>query len=408
MALYVQVLSWGWTPACAAEWRRTTYARSTHARQRGDLVMGADSASPTFFWDDTSIERVFWDEADLVVRSGPGGEGAIGFVGRRPAGGSGGAGGSVYLECSAAMNTLGHLRGRLSLRGERGFDGDARRTGRNGADAVLLVPPNCVVVDVMTNETLGKLITPGARLLLAEGGAGGAGNGEVWQRTRKESHGRTPPGGGTKVKVRLSMTLVADVGLVAYPNAGKSSLLRAVTRATPKVASYPFTTIVPNLGVCDLEAFGLGGDGHSMVWLDIPGLIDGASTGRGLGLTFLRHTERCRLLLHLIDGESSSPVEDYLAINKELEMFSEKLARTPQIVVLTKLDLPHVEARVPGTIAALKEVMLHKRIMGISSTRGDHLRELLIRTRRTLDQMNSAVEATRADRKDSQDKGSNT
>jgi len=347
--------------------------------------------TPAEFWDDTSLERFFWDEADVIVRSGPGGQGAIGFVGRRPAGGDGGAGGSVYLECAGAINTLGHLHGRTSIRGERGQDGEGKKTGRKGQDAVLMIPPNVLVVDVETNRTLGKLTHPGERLLIAEGGHGGGGNGAVWSRTKHERKGLTPPGGSTRLKLRLSMTLVADVGLVAYPNAGKSSLLRAVTRARPKVANYPFTTIIPNLGVVDLEAFGLAGDGRGMVWLDIPGLIEGANTGRGLGLAFLRHTERCRLLLHLVDGESDTPVEDYLAINNELALYSEKLGRTPQVVVLTKIDLPHVANRVNTTLAALRAAMQHQRLICISSKSGERLRELLVRTRQVLNKMDRAV-----------------
>ena len=164
-------------------------------------------------------------------------------------------GGSVVLVCASEVNTLGHLRGQASLRAERGADADGRKSGQMGADAVLLVPPNCLVVNDATNTTVGKLVTPGERLVVAEGGVGGEGNGDVWQRNRAERNTRKPPGGATRLRLRLSMTLVADVGLVGYPNAGKSTLLSAVTRARPKVADYPYTTIIPNLGVCELEAF---------------------------------------------------------------------------------------------------------------------------------------------------------
>ena len=257
--------------------------------------------------DSDLLDRFFFDQADVAARSGPGGLGALAFVGQRPAGGSGGMGGSVYLECSAAVNTLGHLRGKCHLRAERGDDGAGRETGSSAKHEVLLVPLNCVVTDMATNKTMGTLRVPGERMLIAEGGEGGLGNGEVWARTRNDGQKRAPPGGAERRKLQLSMTLVADVGLVGYPNAGKSTLLRAVTRAQPKVADYPFTTIIPNLGVCELDRFGLQGMA-GMVWLDIPGLIEGANTGRGLGHAFLRHVERCRLVLHLIDGESDTCV----------------------------------------------------------------------------------------------------
>lgn len=256
---------------------------------------------------------------------------------------------------------------------------------------ILKVPPNCLVLDVGTNATLGKLVVPGERLLVAVGGVGGSGNGAVWQRTHQIRNGLVPPGGATRLRLQLSMTLVADVGLVGYPNVGKSTLLRAVTCARPKVANYPFTTIIPKLGVCELEAFKLRRPGTDMVWLDIPGLIEGANTGRGLGLAFLRHTERCRLLLHLIDGESEHPQADYLAINRELHLFSEQLGRTPQVVVLTKVDLPHVAKRVPALLAALGEVMPHGRLVGVSSADRTNLRLLLARTRQTLDSMGHAA-----------------
>jgi len=353
---------------------------ATRRRQRSAVV--ANEAA--------ELERFFFDQADVFVRSGPGGAGAVAFVGKRPAGGSGGKGGDVVIECDGSLNTLGHLGGQASVRADRGSDAEGRGSGRAATDAILSVPPNCLVTDLTTNQTLGKLMEPGERLLLAEGGIGGGGNKDVWQRTRQDRNGKTPPGGSQKARLRLSMTLVADVGLVGYPNAGKSTLLRAVTRARPKVADYPFTTIIPNLGVCELAAFKLDRPGAGMVWLDIPGLIEGANTGRGLGLAFLRHTERCRLLLHLVDGESETPCEDYLAINRELTLYSEQLGRTPQVVALTKVDLPHVAARTDSTLEALRRVMPNGRLISISSANGTNLLELLSRTRQTLDSMDHA------------------
>ena len=351
----------------------------------GAGIGGAASASD-------QLERFFFDSAEVYVRSGAGGEGAVGFVGQRPAGGSGGAGGSVYIECTADYNTLAHLQGRASFHADRGNDASDRQAGRKGGDAVVRVPPNCRVVargkDGEEPVALGTLLHPGERLLVAEGGHGGEGNGEVWRRTRQgNGKSKGAPGGTERKWLDLSMTLVADVGLVGVPNAGKSTLLRTVTRARPKVADYPFTTLIPNLGVCQLDQFGVGG--KAMVWLDIPGLIEGAADGKGLGLAFLRHVERCRLLLHLVDGESDDPAAELLAIDNELASYSQTLSRTPQVVVLTKTDLPHVAARAPESLAALKKAAKHGRVISASSHESKNIKKLLQRTRKLLDQMDA-------------------
>ena len=331
------------------------------------------------------LERFFFDRAEIFVRSGAGGVGAIGFNNNRPAGGSGGDGGSVYLECTADYNTLSHLQGRQSTHADRGQDAEQRGDGRNGADAIVRVPPNVIVVTRDTNVTLGKLTQPGQRLLVAQGGMGGEGNGAVWRRTRDNGKKVGPPGGTEKLWLTLSMTLVADIGLVGVPNAGKSTLLRAVTRARPKVANYPFTTLVPNLGVCQMEAFGLGS--KTMVWLDIPGLIEGAAAGRGLGLAFLRHTERCRLLLHLVDGGAEDPVAELTAIDRELNLYSPQLGAVPQVVILTKVDLPNVAESADDKLQKLKDAVGHGRVLTLSSHEGHNLKNLLKRTRRLLDDM---------------------
>ena len=273
------------------------------------------------------LDRFFFDRAEVFVKSGAGGNGAVATqgTGNRPAGADGGAGGSVWIECCGDTNTLGHLQGVAHVIADRGEDATGRKDGSRGASATVRVPPHTLVVDRSTNVTLRQLIEPGERMLVAAGGEGGEGNGAVWRRSRDNGKKTGPPGGIERHCFVLSMTLVADVGLIGYPNAGKSTLLRAVTRATPKVADYPFTTLVPNLGVCEAHQFGLQ---RSMVWLDIPGLIDGAHAGRGIGRAFLRHTERCRLLLHLINGESETPVEDLASINNELRLYSAALGRT--------------------------------------------------------------------------------
>jgi GTP-binding protein len=333
----------------------------------------------------SELERFFFDRVEVFVRSGAGGEGAIGFMGQRPAGGSGGNGGDVYIECTSDYNTLSHLPNQGNFQAERGHDGQAREAGARGSDVVVRVPPNCLIVDRATNTTLGKLVSHGSRLLVAEGGHGGEGNGDVWFRTKRDSKGKTSPGGTQKKWLVLSMTLVADVGLVGVPNAGKSSLLRAVTRARPKVADYPFTTLIPNLGVCEMQRFGLRS--RPMVWLDIPGLIEGAAAGKGLGLAFLRHTERCRLLLHLIDGESKDAVAELMSINHELAIYSQTLRDIPQVVVLTKTDLPHVAEHAEQTVRLLKEASGHGRVIAISSVAQRNLKTLLSRTSSILEQL---------------------
>lgn len=339
------------------------------------------------------LDRFFFDRAEVFVKSGAGGNGAVATqgTGNRPAGANGGAGGSVYIECCGDTNTLGHLQGVAHVIADRGEDATGRKDGSRGAGATVRVPPHTLVVDRDTNATLHQLVEPGERLLVAAGGEGGEGNGALWRRTRDGGKKTGPPGGTERRWLVLSMTLVADVGLIGYPNAGKSTLLRAATRATPKVADYPFTTLVPNLGVCEAHAFGLR---RSMVWLDIPGLIDGAHAGRGIGRAFLRHTERCRLLLHLINGESETPVEDLASINNELRLYSAALGRTTQVVVLTKADLPHVAARADETLAALRAATPHKRLLCISARSGDNLRELVRRTRLLLDKLDDRAVAT--------------
>ena len=345
------------------------------------------SASPLD--DDEDGEYTFWDRTELFVRSGAGGDGAVAFVGRRPAGGSGGAGGSVVLEATDDVNTLAHLQHTQSIHADRGDDASGRASGRDAADAVIRVPPN---VEVWARpaggdapERVGELGAAGERLLVAEGGAGGLGNGEVWKRSRLDPKRREPPGGTARQQLLLSMTLVADVGLLGYPNAGKSTLLRAVTAAQPKVADYPFTTVIPNLGVCAPRAF--GGDGQPMKWLDIPGLLEGASAGRGLGRAFLRHTASCRLLLHLIDGASDDPAADFTKINEELRLFDAELARKPQVVLLTKADLPEVEPEVEARLESLRAVVPHGRLLVISAESGLGLPALVRRTRGLLDQL---------------------
>jgi len=286
----------------------------------------------------------FVDEARIKVQAGSGGRGSTSFRREKfvplggPDGGDGGDGGSVYLRAAPGINTLADFRIERTYRAGHGEPGGARDcTGRSGADLYIPVPVGTTVREAETGEQLGDLASEGEVLLVARGGKGGWGN----QRF-KSSTNRTPrqfgPGlPGEKRTLELELKVIADVGLLGLPNAGKSTLIRAVSAARPKVAAYPFTTLHPNLGVVDV------GQHRSFVMADIPGLIEGAAEGAGLGIRFLRHLQRTRLLLHLVDiapvDPEADPVRDARAIVAELKKFNPRLAAKPRWLVLNKRDL---------------------------------------------------------------------
>ncbi len=299
---------------------------------------------------------MFIDEARIYVRSGKGGDGIVHFHREKyvarggPDGGDGGRGGDVILEVSPSLNTLVKFRYQrrfIAPDGERG--GPNNMTGRSGDDLIIPVPPGTVVYDDDTGELLGDLTEPGQRLVVCRGGRGGRGNARF--ATPRNQAPRIAEKGepGQERNLRLELKLIADVGIVGVPNAGKSSFLAAVTNAKPKIADYPFTTLEPNLGVADLDA------NTSLVLADIPGLVEGAHRGVGLGDAFLRHIQRTKVLIHLLDGLSPDPVADYAQINSELALFDPELTRKPMIVALNKIDLPEVQERWPQIQRALKE-----------------------------------------------------
>jgi len=266
-----------------------------------------------------------------------------------PDGGDGGRGGDVILEVVPTLNTLASFRHKerfIAQDGKRG--GTNNQTGRSAESLIIPVPPGTLVYQQDTGEFLGDLVTSGQRLLVCKGGRGGRGNGRFAtpsdQAPRKGERGEP----GQERNLRLELKLIADVGIVGVPNAGKSSLLAAVTNARPKIADYPFTTLEPNLGVVELDL------NTTLVLADIPGLIEGAHMGVGLGDAFLRHIQRTRLLIHVLDGLAEDPLLDFAQINSELALFDEQLAKKPQIVVLNKMDLPEVQARWPNVKAALE------------------------------------------------------
>src|ERR1700683_1140408 len=293
----------------------------------------------------------FIDEAKLKVQAGNGGRGCVSFRREKfvpfggPDGGDGGLGGSVYLKAVEGMNTLADFRISRTYKGQNGESGSGNDcTGPGGGGVYVSVPVGTVIADLDTGEQLGDLAAEGQTLLVAKGGKGG------WGNTRfKSSTNRTPRKSGLglpgeKRQLMLELKLIADVGLLGLPNAGKSTLIRAVSSARPKVADYPFTTLHPSLGVVAVGA------GRSFVMADIPGLIEGAAEGAGLGIRFLRHLQRTRVLLHLVDilppDPDADPVRDARAIVAELKKFSKELAAKPRWLVLNKRDLlPPKEAQ---------------------------------------------------------------
>ena len=285
---------------------------------------------------------MFIDRVKIKVKAGDGGDGVTAFRREKfiprggPSGGDGGVGGSVWMESNEGLNTLLHLRYNPEHKAERGRHGEgSNRYGKDGEDAIVKVPIGTQVFDPETNELLFDFTEPGQRYLAAKGGKGGWGNSHFTTSTRQapKFHYNGRPGGVRELQLELK--LIADVGLVGFPNAGKSTLISVISAAKPKIADYPFTTLEPNLGVVDM------GDFRTFVVADIPGLIEGASTGAGLGDRFLRHVERTKLMLHLVDVSSLSgrdPVSDYEIINRELANYNENLGSRPQIVVATKID----------------------------------------------------------------------
>lgn len=299
----------------------------------------------------------FVDEAPIFVAAGNGGNGCLSFWREKfvakggPDGGDGGDGGSVYLEADDNLNTLVDYRYQPKYRAEHGQSGRGGNcTGAKGADMILKVPVGTTAIDIDTEEVLGDLRKAGDRLLVAKGGWHGLGNTRFKSSVNRAPRQTSPGKPGEQRNLKLELKVLADVGLLGLPNAGKSTLIRAVSSAKPKVANYPFTTLVPNLGVVKVH------EHRSFVVADIPGLIEGASEGAGLGIRFLKHLTRCRVLLHLVDMcpyDGSTPAENALAIVNELEQFSSTLAKRERWLVLNKLDmLPEEEAE-----AACQEVI---------------------------------------------------
>ena len=331
---------------------------------------------------------MFVDETKIFVKAGDGGNGCVAFRREKyvprggPSGGDGGKGGSVYLEANPNDNTLLRYRYNREFKAHRGRHGEGSNcTGQSGDDMILKVPLGTLVFDATGDELLADLKRPGQRVLVAQGGRGGRGNqhfAKPWHQAPREKEEGEP---GEERNLRLELKLLADVGLVGFPNAGKSTLISVISAARPKIANYPFTTLEPNLGVVNADG-GTGGHGtelgRTFVVADLPGLIEGASEGAGLGIRFLRHVERTRLLVHLIDTSDMAemdPVKAFEIIESELGAFSEKLLEKPMIVVATKLDATTEQTKLEELRKFCKKRGLE--FHSISAAAGEGVKELV-------------------------------
>ena len=319
-----------------------------------------------------------------MVQSGKGGDGAVHFRREKyvprggPDGGDGGKGGDVVLVVTRHINTLYDFqRSRLYRAKDGAGGGGSNMTGKSAPDLEIKVPAGTIVYNADTDEVLGDLVDEGQRLVVCKGGRAGRGNARF--ATSRNQAPRIAERGepGEEKNLRLELKLIADVGIVGVPNAGKSTFLSAVTNATPKIANYPFTTLQPNLGVAHLD------EDNTLVLADIPGLIEGAHMGIGLGHDFLRHVQRTRVLIHLLDGLSEDPVADFAQINTELALFDEDLGNKPQIVAFNKADLPYVRDLWPEYEKVLKAHGVEKPIL-ISAVSGENVRQLLYRAAQKL------------------------
>jgi len=321
---------------------------------------------------------MFIDEATIYVKSGNGGNGVVHFRREKyitkggPDGGDGGKGGHVIIKVSPPLNTLYAFRHEHKFIAPDGKPGaKSNRTGHSAEDLIILVPPGTIIYDADNGQVIADLVEGNQEITLCKGGRGGRGNAR-FANSRDQAPRIAEKGApGEERNLRLELRLIADVGIIGVPNAGKSTLLAAITNAKPKIADYPFTTIEPNLGVASLD------DGETLVLADIPGLIEGAHQGTGLGFEFLRHIQRTRVLIHLLDGMGENPINDYAQINTELALFDANLGKKPQVVAVTKLDLPEVKARWESLQRKLKKKGISA--IAISAATGENLRTLLFK-----------------------------
>ena len=321
----------------------------------------------------------FFDEARITVQSGDGGRGCLSFRREKyvprggPDGGDGGKGGDVILRSTSRRRTLYPFHLKRQFKAKNGAHGQGKqKTGKNGQDLIIEIPPGTLVKDAQSNEVLKDFTTAGESYIVVRGGRGGLGNARFKTSTNRAPRHTQPGETGEFRELKLELKLLADVGIIGLPNAGKSTLISKISSATPKIGDYPFTTLTPTLGVVET------GWGEPFVVADIPGLIEGAHQGAGLGTQFLRHIERTRILIHLIDAatiDPDHPLNAYETVNKELKSFNARLTQKPQIVVLNKMDL----AGTPEAADAFTAALPHEPVILISAVKKKGVRKLISR-----------------------------
>jgi GTP-binding protein len=331
----------------------------------------------------------FFDEAFITVQSGNGGRGCVSFRREKfiprggPDGGDGGKGGDVILKSTSQRRTLYQFRFKREFKAKNGGHGQGKRkTGKNGEDLIIEIPPGTLIKEAETDDLLKDFSQPGESFIIANGGRGGQGNCRFKSSTHRAPRFAQPGESGQFLKLKLELKLIADVGLIGLPNAGKSTLISAISSATPKVAAYPFTTLTPNLGVVQTDW------GEPFVVADIPGLIEGAHKGAGLGIRFLRHIERTHILVHLMDTSAidpQDPLAGYETINAELTGYSPQLAAKPQILVLNKMDLPGTDQTSKIFQAKLKD----REVLLISAVTREGVEQLISKIIQQLDQLHN-------------------
>jgi GTPase len=325
---------------------------------------------------------MLFDEVKIYIRSGDGGDGAIAFRREKyvprggPSGGDGGRGGDIVFKVNPKLNTLSFFQRKVHFKAAHGGrGGTANKTGASASPMEIEVPPGTVIKDAESGATIADLVKPDDQIIVLKGGRGGRGNARFTTASNQAPRVAEKGEPGEERWVVLELKLIADVGIVGVPNAGKSTLLSVISNARPKIADYPFTTLEPNLGVVTYDM-------EDLVFADIPGLIEGAHMGVGLGHSFLRHVQRTRMLIHLLDGSSEDPLADYSQINSELALYDPRLKERPKIVVLNKMDLPDVQARWPEIEKALKARGVQP--LAISAAVQQNIQELIQRVFQTI------------------------